>query len=325
MLGNEQVLLVIGTDLAGFQAEIRRVRNICLVAAPAALLLLAVVGWLLARQALRPVKVLTRVAGGITAAGLNQRVPAMSADREFQSLIDVINAMLARIERSYRQATRFSADAAHELKTPLTILQGQLEQAVQNAPGGSREQRTYAELLEETQRLKGIIRKLLLLAQADAGQLRLNMQRLDLSGLVQDVGDDIRVQAPDVKLEIDAAAGVRVTGDADLLNQAIRNLAGNAMKFNDERRVIRIALRATARQAVLSVANTGPGIPDGERDRLFDRFYRADKARNRHVDGVGLGLSLAREIARAHGGDLTLAGSDADLTIFTLNLPLAAE
>ena len=325
VLGNEQVTLVVGTDLAGFQAEIRRFRNTCLVAAPAALLLLAIAGWLLAVQALRPVNVLTQVAGGITAAGLDQRVPVLHADREFRRLIDVINAMLARIERSYRQATRFSADAAHELKTPLTILQGQLEQAVQGAASGSREQRTYAELLEEAQRLKGIIRKLLLLAQADAGQLRLNMQRLDLSETVQAVADDIRTQAPDVKLEVDAAAGVAVAGDPDLLNQAIQNLASNAMKFNDERRLIRLTLRASAGQAVLSVANTGAGIPPDERERLFERFYRADKARNRHVDGAGLGLSLAREIARAHGGDLSLAASDARLTTFTLTLPLAPE
>ena len=310
---------------AGFQAEIRRFRITCLVATPAALLLLAAAGWLLAVQALRPVKVLTQVAGRITATGLDQRVPAMPADREFQNLIDVINAMLARIERSYRQATRFSADAAHELKTPLTILQGQLEQAVQTAAGGSREQRTCAELLEEVQRLKAIIRKLLLLAQADAGQMRLNMRRLDFGAMVRDVGEDIRTQAPGVTLRTEAAGEVWVKGDADLLNQAVQNLAGNALKFNDERGGIRLTLRAATGQAVLTVANTGPGIPAGERDRLFERFYRADKARNRRVDGSGLGLSLAREIARAHGGELVLDRSDANLTVFTLSLPLAAE
>ena len=325
VLGNEQVALAVGTDLAGFQAEIRRFRITCLVATPAALLLLAAAGWLLAVQALRPVKVLTQVAGRITATGLDQRVPAMPADREFQNLIDVINAMLARIERSYRQATRFSADAAHELKTPLTILQGQLEQAVQTAAGGSREQRTCAELLEEVQRLKAIIRKLLLLAQADAGQMRLNMRRLDFGAMVRDVGEDIRTQAPGVTLRTEAAGEVWVKGDADLLNQAVQNLAGNALKFNDERGGIRLTLRAATGQAVLTVANTGPGIPAGERDRLFERFYRADKARNRRVDGSGLGLSLAREIARAHGGELVLDRSDANLTVFTLSLPLAAE
>ena len=320
VLGNEHITLVVGVDLAGLQAEVRRFRNTCLIAAPAALLLLALAGWLLAVQALRPVKVLTQVAGGMTAAGLNQRVPLQPADREFRDLIEVINAMLARIERSYRQATRFSADAAHELKTPLTILQGQLEQAVQSAASDSREQRAAAGLLEEVQRLKAIVRKLLLLARADAGQLRLNMQRVDLSELVRGVGDDIRTQAPGITLELEAAGAVVVMADADLLTQAIQNLAGNAMKFNDARARIRLTLQIVSSRAVLQVANTGPGIPVGEQEQLFERFYRADKARNRHVDGSGLGLSLAREIVRAHGGSLVLARSDAELTIFTLSL-----
>ncbi len=207
--------------------------------------------------------------------------------------------------------------------TLLTILQGQLEQAVQRAASGSREQLAAAELLEEVQRLKEIVRKLLLFAQADAGQLRLNLQRVDLAGMVRDAGDDIRDQAPGVRLQVEAAGGVLVEGDPDLLNQALQNLASNARKFNDERQEIRIALRAESGRAVLTVANTGPRIPVGDRERLFERFYRADKARNRRVDGSGLGLSLAREITHAHGGDLTLDRSDADLTVFTLTLPLA--
>lgn len=324
ILGNEQVTLVIGTDLAGFQAEIRRFRTTCLVAAPAALLLLAAAGWLLALQALRPVKVLTQVAGSITAAGLDRRVPAMAADREFRELIDVINRMLARIERSYRQATRFSADAAHELKTPLTILQGRLEQAVQGAESGSAGQRVYAELLEEVQRLKSIVRKLLLLAQADAGQLRLNTQRIDVGELVQGVAEDIRDQAPGVRLHVEINSGLVVAGDPDLLGQAIQNLASNALKFNDERQAVQVVLRAAGGRAVLSVSNTGAGIPAGEQERLFERFYRADQARNREIDGSGLGLSLAREIARAHGGDLVLDRSDASLTTFTFTLPLGS-
>jgi heavy metal sensor kinase len=325
VLGNDQVTLVIGTDLAGFQAEIRRFRNTCLVAAPAALLLLAAAGWLLALRALRPVKVIAHVTGGITAAGLDRRVPVMAADREFRELIDVINGMLARIERSYRQATRFSADAAHELKTPLTILQGQLEQAVQAAPAGSLEQRTCAGLLEEVQRLKSIVRKLLLLAQADAGQLRLNRQRIDVGEMVQRAAEDLRDQAPDIRLQVAAEGGVFIDGDADLLGQALQNLLSNACKFNDDRKDIRIALHAAGGRARLTVANTGAGIPAAEQDRLFERFYRADQARNREVDGSGLGLSLAREIARAHGGDLVLDRSDAELTRFALTLPLAAE
>jgi len=321
--GNEDVTLIIGADLAGFHAEINQFRNAFLVAAFVALLLLAGGGWVLAGQALRPVRVITRVAEGIGARELDRRIPVMAADREFERLIAVINAMLGRIERSFRQATRFSADAAHELKTPLTVLQGQLEQAVQGAPAASREQRTYVDLLEEVQRLKSIVRKLLLLAQADAGQLRLSRARLDFTGLAQAVADDLPNLAAGLNVAADIEPGVVVLGDAELLNQALQNLAANAVKFNDAHGSVRLVLRTVGRQAACTMANTGPGIPRQEQERLFERFYRADKSRNRRVDGTGLGLSLAREIARAHGGDLVLERSDATLTVFVLTVPLA--
>jgi len=323
VISNEQVTLIIGADLAGFHGEIRHLRNAFLVAAPLALLLLGCVGWVLAGQALRPVRVITEVAGGIGARELDRRMPAMPADREFAQLIEVINGMLARIERSYRQATRFSADAAHELKTPLTVLQGQLEQAVQGAPAASREQCTYAGLLEEVQRLKSIVRKLLLLAQADAGQLRLNTTRVDFSSVVQITAEDVPNLGSGLHVEATVAPAIVVMGDVDLLNQAVQNLAANAAKFNDARGIVRVSLHATNGRAVCTIANTGAGIPRAEQDRLFARFYRADKSRNRRVDGTGLGLSLAREIARAHGGDLVLERSDEELTVFALSIPLA--
>lgn len=136
VMGNEQVTLVIGWNLAELQAELGRYRNAFLIVAPASLLLLFVAGLWLARQALRPVRLIAQTAGHITARNLSQRIPHTSAAREFQHLIEVINNMLDRLERSFQQASRFSADAAHELKTPLTILQGQIDQALQHAPDG---------------------------------------------------------------------------------------------------------------------------------------------------------------------------------------------
>jgi two-component system heavy metal sensor histidine kinase CusS len=323
VMGNESISLIIGADLAGFHAEIRRVGSALFVVAPLALLLLACTGWLLAGQALRPVRMITHVAGGIGARELDRRVPDVVADREFQNLVEVINGMLARIERSFRQATRFSSDAAHELKTPLTILQGQLEQAVQEAVHDSSAQRKYAELLEEVQRLKQIVRKLLLLAQADAGHLSLNREQLDLSSLVQSVAEDLYELAPNLQVTAEVPPGVIVNGDADLLKQALQNLSLNAAKFNDDRAIVRILLQVSGATVNFFIANTGPGIPIAEQDRLFERFYRADKSRNRRVDGTGLGLSLAREIARAHGGDLTLDRTDTVMTTFVLTLPLS--
>jgi heavy metal sensor kinase len=290
-----------------------------------ALLLLATAGWLLAGQALRPVKVLTKVAGGITAQGLDQRVQAGGADQEFQALIDVINGMLNRLENSFGQAARFSADAAHELKTPLTILQGQLNQALHSAPAGSDEQRTYADLLEEVQRLKSIVRKLLLLAQSDAGRLRLSLESVDLTAEIEALCEDAPVLAPGVTLQADLSPHVSVMADPDLIRQVLQNLLSNAIKYNRDGGAIECHLRQDGAAVHFTLANTtdsGAGI---DRERLFDRFYRGDPSRNRKVDGSGLGLSLAREISRAHGGDLILEPGETRTGWIAFRLTLPAK
>jgi signal transduction histidine kinase len=232
--------------------------------------------------------------------------------------------MLDRLERSFAQAARFSADAAHELRTPLTILQGEIEQALQDAPSGSEPQRVYNGLLEEVHRLKEIVRKLLLLAQADAGKLPLNLEPFDLAAAVETVCEDAEAMAPHLAITHVLEAGLQVNADADLLSQVLRNLTINAVKHNREGGRIEYRLRRAGSTAWLTVANTGDPIPPEHRDRVFERFYRADPSHSRRVDGVGLGLSLAREIVRAHGGELTLADSGEDLTVFSLALPLAA-
>lgn len=319
---NATVLL--GANMADFFSEVRRAELAFAVVVPIGLILLASGAWLVARQALRPVQTLVRVAAGITAKGLEQRVPAEDADQEFHALIRVINDMLDRLERSFRQAARFSADAAHELKTPLTILQGQLSQALGSAPLGSSEQRTYADLLEEVQRLKTIVRKLLLLAQSDAGQLRLTLKAVDLSAELEALFEDLPLLAPGLQMTHELAPGVRVAADPDLLRQVLQNLLNNAVKYNREGGTLACTLRTGGGCAALTVANTVSGDMAIDRDRLFERFYRGDSAHGRHVDGQGLGLSLAREISRAHGGDLAVEDARDGWIAFRLELPLAA-
>jgi heavy metal sensor kinase len=325
-MGHEQATVVIGMDLTAFAAENDTYRNLFLVTCPLALLLLAGGGWWLGTRALRPVEVITRTAARINARGLDERIPAMRTDRELAQLVDVMNEMLERLERSFRQAARFSADAAHELKTPLTILQGQLEQALQEASDDSPEQRNYGDLLSEVQRLRSIIRKLLLLAQADAGQMRRGMEEVDLSERAREVAEDTRELAPHLDVRADIAPGIRVQGDPDLLTQVLQNLATNAVKFNrGDPGAIEIALRAANGRALLHMANTGEPLSAEEQKRIFERFYRGDPSRSRRVDGVGLGLSLAREIAASHGGDLRVDTDRPGWVRFTLLLPLAAR
>ena len=321
VVANEHAVFQAGMSLAEVESDLRRTRNAFLMAAPVILTFLFVAGWVLAGRVLRPVKVIAQTTAGITAHRLSDRVPLGRAAREFRQLINVINGMLERLETSFQQAARFSADAAHELKTPLTVLQGQLESAIQQAAPGSEEQQRYNALLEEVQRLKSIVQKLLLLARADAGQLALNSEPVDLSALLASAAEDIEIIAPQLRVETQIQPGITVAADSGLLRQAIGNLTSNAVKYNEDGDLVRLTLEADLQSVRVTVSNTGPAIPAEERHRIFERFFRADKSRSRQVEGAGLGLSLAREIARAHRGDLFLDSTSDSLTSFVLVLP----
>jgi len=319
-INNPEVTLKLGLSLEPLNAEIARFREALLLAVPIALLLLIGIGWLLAKLALRPVNTIARTAEKVTALHLDKRVPGEKADREFRQLIDIINDMLGRLETSFQQAVRFSADAAHELKTPLTILQGQLEAAMQSATDGSGDQRTYKESLDEVQRLKSIIRKLLLLAQADSGRLPLNLQPIDFSQMIDNLVEDIGILNPELDVVAEIQPDIKIQADADLLGQVIQNLASNAVKFSQNESPITLSL-AAGEQVEFTISNRGQTISAGDREKIFERFFRTDKAHSRKTDGTGLGLSLAREIALAHGGSLELADSAEDETSFCLTLP----
>jgi signal transduction histidine kinase len=205
-------------------------------------------------------------------------------------------------------------------------MQGELENALQAAAPGSPEQQLFTNLLEEAQRLKAITRSLLLLAQADAGKLKLTVESVDLGTELEGILEDARVLAADLRLtfEVQAQPQLRVQADRTLLHTALYNLITNAIKYNVPDGQVRVALARSGDEIVFTVCNTGPGIPVEEQSRVFDRFYRVHRADGSGRDGIGLGLSLAREIVRAHGGRLTLQESAAGHTCFELSLPAAS-
>jgi signal transduction histidine kinase len=324
-IGNEAINIFIVMNLAPFSSEFHRFINFFLIAMPVAILLLACGGWLIARRALRPVSIITDIADGITTRALDQRIPKTEADKEFARLVDVINGMLARLEKSFHQAVRFSGDAAHELKTPLTILQGELEQALQEEPVGSEAQQRYGVLLEEVQRLVTITRKLLLLSQADSGQMRLNLEPFCLSSAIETMCDDVAILAPDIVLDKAIQPNLHVMADSDLMNQAIYNLITNAVKYNRKDGWIKLVLQPERNMVKFTISNSGEDIPHSDQSRIFDRFFRVSKSRDRMVDGVGLGLSLAREIVLAHKGELFLESSLNGVTSFTMRLSMKSD
>lgn len=326
VLGNNNNRLVLGLNLADLQAEMSRLRTGFLVVMSLALAFIGGGGWWIAGHAVRPLRAIADVAEKVTAQGLDQRIPVSAADPEISELVRVLNGMMDRLEASFHQATRFSADASHELRTPLAVMQGELEQAVQSAVAGSPAQQVYANMLEETQKLKAITQNLLLLARADAGQLPLTLVPVNLSSELADLREDLETMAAATGIRVDARAepGLWVQADWPLLRQALWNLLHNSLRYNETEGWVSVRLYALNGQAELEVSNAGPGILPADQAKLFERFYRGDPARNRDAEGAGLGLSLAREIVRAHGGRLQLKESRPGRTSFSLILPVCS-
>lgn len=315
----------IAVSLQTIDQDMAVIRNIFLVAIPSTLLMIAAGAWVLSGSALKPVRKLTNVIQQVTATGLDQQVPVGSADVEFVELIEVFNEMLTRLERSFKQSSRFSGDAAHELKTPLAILRGELELVMQKAEPGSELQQSLSNLMDEVSRLSTIVRKLLLLSLADAGQISLRQTPVDIKEILSVLIEDIELLAPELPVKVELGDQLNVKGDRDLLTQVLQNLIDNAIKYNlpadSGQQWLSVTGKATRKEIKITVANASGQIPAEERDRIFDRFYRGDLSRNRKREGFGLGLSLSREIVRAHRGRLVLDKTEGEQTAFTLTLP----
>jgi signal transduction histidine kinase len=317
--------IAVAVNAQAIEADMRGIRNAFLLSLPLALLLTGLASWAFAHRAIAPIDKLARAARSVTAAGLDQRIAATGEDREFVALIEVFNRMLGRLERSFTQAHRFTADAAHELKTPLAIVQGQLERAIHQAEDGSPMQTGLSSILDEVRRLSVISRKLLMLSQADAGHLSILREPVDLSKMLEELLEDTRMLAPQLQVDADIRPGLQVQADASLLRQVLHNLISNAIKYNVQGGWIRITSAPWLHGVEVVVSNASSGITPANRARLFERFFRGDQAHSRSVEGVGLGLSVSREIARAHGGDLTLKGESQDSVQFSLVLPQGTQ
>jgi two-component system heavy metal sensor histidine kinase CusS len=310
--------IAIAVSFHQIEREMNVITNIFLISIPSVLIVVAIAAWFLSGSALKPLREVTATLQKVTAKGLNQRIPISDVDIEFLEQIEVFNQMMERLERSFQQASRFSADAAHELKTPLAILQGELERTLQQAESGSELQQNLSNLLDEVRRLGSIVRKLLLLSLADAGQMRLHKIDVNLSEILLTLAEDIEILAPQLMVKLEIQTGLRIKGDRDLLIQVLQNLITNAVKYNLPSGWVKIAAQRQELIVSVTVSNSSHNIPVRDRERIFNRFHRGDSAHNRHIEGLGLGLSLSREIARAHGGELQLDLTPMGETAFTL-------
>ncbi|MGB6297404.1 MAG: ATP-binding protein [Rivularia sp. (in: cyanobacteria)] len=317
-----KIQIAVAVNLEVVNQEMGTISNIFLISILGIFLLIGIGAWLLSGSVLRPINQLTNEIKLLSVKGLDRRISIEKIDVEFLELIRVFNQMLERLERSFHQASRFSGDAAHELKTPLTILQGELERTLQQVPSGSEVQQRLSYLLDEVHRLGAIIRKLLLLSLADAGQLSLYLVEVDISELLFQMLEDLEMLAPDLTVRTDIAKGLKVKGDRDLLMQVLQNLFSNAIKYNLADGWIKVDAFQENNSLKIIIVNASEGIKDENRTLIFDRFHRGDPSRNRKIEGIGLGLSLAREIVRAHHGELMLDPASEGETSFSVSLPM---
>lgn len=320
--GPWQIRVAIDTEQTRDPAQ--ELRRAFLLSLPGLLLVTGLGGWWIARQALSPIQAVTRAAEEITAERLNRRLPVPSGKDEVRHLSLVLNEMIERLERSFLQAQRFSADTSHELRTPLAVLRAGLEAMLFTRGITSVQEKQLLDLLDASTNLAVLSEKLLLLSKADAGFVSLHHTRFDFADVLREAVDEAAVFADSSRIQMQSEAPLHLMlfGDKSRLMQVLRNLLENAVKYNRVGGVVKVCLSATATALQVEVMNTGAGVDPNHAGKIFERFYRAEA--HRSSAGHGLGLSISQEIARAHGGALKLSSSNAELTTFVLTIPTSA-
>jgi heavy metal sensor kinase len=281
-------------------------------------------GWWLTRRALAPVVALTDAVEKIHENNLGEKIPRTNNGDELDRLTEVFNAMTARLDDSFNRIREFTLHASHELKTPLTVLCGETETALQNESLSPAERERLLSQLDEVRRLSKIVDGLTLLAKADAGQIALKLEPLRLDELVRDNFADAQILAEPhgILVELTDCENISVRGDRHRLRQLLLNLADNAVKYNVPNGGVIMNLLKSGDTAQIKITNTGAGIPPEILPRVFDRFFRGDPAHESAIDGCGLGLSIAQWIVSAHGGTIQIESTPSKLTTVTVRLPL---
>jgi signal transduction histidine kinase len=313
-----------GDDLKAINQVGRDILLAMLGAIPTVLLVTLVGAAWVASKAIAPVEEIRQAAKRITAQRLDQRLPVPPTNDEIAGLIDVLNTTFERLQRSFEQSARFSADASHHLKTPIAVLRAGVEEIVADVDCSESTQARAEGLLHRILHLSSVVDNLLLLSRADAGRLDVSKAEFDLSEVLEGVLDDtVTLAEPlDLKVEADVPKHLLLKADRTFVAIIVQNLVENAVKYNTPGGRIRVEARAVNGAVEITIGNTGDGIPKNRTGQLFERFYRV--CGGERVPGHGLGLSTARELARAHGGDVELVHSDGRWTEMRLRLPQVA-
>ncbi|HUI54925.1 MAG TPA: heavy metal sensor histidine kinase [Bryobacteraceae bacterium] len=319
--------MAIGIPLSDNEKILSQFTWVFVAVIPAALILGSFLGWVMAGRALTPVRDIARAAQRISGSNLSLRIPTRETGDELDYLILTFNRMIERLESSFQQMKQFSADVSHELRTPITAIRGQLEVALFTAQTTEQYREAMFNALQDIDRLSQIVRALLLLSQAESGQLVLQKSRLNLAGVALDLVDQFQIpaEAAGVRLTADLPPECFLEGDRVQLERMITNLLSNAIKFTPEGGHVRLLLRATAENVEIVVEDTGRGIATEHLPHIFDRFYRVPGSGSAPGadQGLGLGLSFVAWIVKAHDGSIEVDSEPGKGTRFIIRLPAA--
>ena len=282
-------------------------------------------GWVISRSITRPIAEISRTASAISASNLSGRIHTPGIDLELLGLANILNEMFTRLEAAFLRQSRFTSDASHELRTPLAIIHSNVELALSKPRSVDEYRQTLTACLRASSRMASLVDGLLTLARADAGRLDLLFKPLDLRHIVEEVIDQYGPLAEDAKVSLSVAVceSAIVTGDAVFLARILGNLLSNAIRHTAAGGQVQVSLRAHPEFTAMSVQDTGCGIPLEDQPQVFERFFRADKARSRALGGNGLGLAICKCLVEAHLGTISFASIPDRVTRFEIRLPLA--
>ncbi len=339
---NNQVtkMIQVASSLEDVEDALNTLLIILIVTVPSILMIASLGGQFLANKALKPVDHVTQTARMITSQNLNQRIQTLKVKDEISRLIDTFNEMISRLDQSFRQIKQFTTDASHELKTPLTILKGEVEVALRKKRPPHEYEQILESNLEEIDRMSQIVEDLLLLSKADIGEIRLNREDIHLTRFISGLTEQMKIlaQPKNIRIEISNHQNeIHVFGDTLRMRELFINLIENGIKYTEAGGSILITLtketdgslspltpkeKKAATFAKITVSDTGIGIAKEDQEKIFNRFFRVDKARSREQGGSGLGLSICKWIVEAHQGEITVESEPGKGSSFIVRLPL---
>jgi heavy metal sensor kinase len=323
MIGGETAVIQVAGSEARERRDVRNLMLILILGLPLGVVAAGLGGYALACRALAPIDRMAERARTITAERLSDRLPVDNPKDELGRLATVFNDTLGTLESSFEQMRRFTADVSHELRTPLTAIRsvGEVGLRTRRAEGAYRA--VISSMLEEVDRLTGLVDRLLALSRAESGRAKLSVEMVDLYDLALDVAGHLGVLAEEKgqSMVIEPSGRPQCVGDRLVLRQALINLVDNAIKYTPPAGRIRIRVMDSPGGAVVDVSDSGPGISRDSRSRIFDRYYRIGASHAGDPAGAGLGLSIARWAAEVSGGQLTLESEEGAGSTFRITLP----